>query len=184
MGFKSQTKAQKWKKSILSGRFGDPYGKAGDQCRIRESWERSFPPSRAPKSPFPPSPLKALFTRREGKYPSKRVTLTLACFFFIHTTCFQGRQGYPSANASKRLTLPAYPALVNFLPLYVTSIDGIIQFLTLIINIWKIKSYFLSTMIILSLLFVNLTCFLERTSRLFKILDRHKECHARRNTSA
>ena len=37
MGFKFQTEAQKWQKSILSCRFGDPYGKAGDQCRIRES---------------------------------------------------------------------------------------------------------------------------------------------------
>ena len=25
-------------KMILSGRYGDPYGRAGDLCRIRESW--------------------------------------------------------------------------------------------------------------------------------------------------
>jgi len=47
------------------------------------------------------------------------------------------------------------PIWVNFLPSCMTSncanLNGIIQFLSLIINIWKIKSHVLSTMIILSL---------------------------------
>ena len=45
--------------------------------------------------------VEALFTRKEG-YPSKRVTLALAYFFFFHMTCLQGRWGYVSA----RVTLP------------------------------------------------------------------------------
>ena len=77
----------------------------------------------------------------------------------------------------------------NFTPSCMTSnhanLNSIIQFLSLIINIWKIKSYFLSTMIIFSLFFFReLTCFPWRTSRLFQVLDCYKECHAWRNTSA
>ena len=45
--------------------------------------------------------LKALFTRTEGNL-SDRVTLALEYFFFFHTTCLEGRYGYPSA----RVTLP------------------------------------------------------------------------------
>ena len=54
MGFKFQTKAQKWQKSILSCRFGDPYGKAGDQCPYPGELEKKFPSPRArPNPPFP-----------------------------------------------------------------------------------------------------------------------------------
>ena len=49
------------------------------------------------------------------------------------------------------------PNRVNFPPSCVTSncanLNGIIQFLSLIINIWKIKRFFLSTMTIFSLFF-------------------------------
>ena len=69
MGFKFQTKAQKWRKSILSCRFGDPYGKAGDQCRIRESWKGSFRALARVQIPLSPSSFKALFTMRDGKLP-------------------------------------------------------------------------------------------------------------------
>ena len=69
MGFKFQTKAQKWQKSILSCRFGDPYGKAGDQRRIRESWKRSFRALARVQIPLSPSSFKALFTMRDGKLP-------------------------------------------------------------------------------------------------------------------
>ena len=37
-GIYSKQKHRKVLNSILSGRFGDPYGKPGDFCRIRESW--------------------------------------------------------------------------------------------------------------------------------------------------
>lgn len=69
MGFKFQTKTQKWQKSILSCRFGDPYGKAGDQCRIRESWKGSFRALARAQIPLSPSSFKALFTMGDGKLP-------------------------------------------------------------------------------------------------------------------
>ena len=67
MGFRFQTKAQKWKKSILSGRFSEPYGKAGDQCRIRESWKGRFanPPFPPARVNFPPSCVTSI----EWYYP-------------------------------------------------------------------------------------------------------------------
>ena len=34
---KPQTKAQKCQKMILPWRYGDPYGRPGDWCRIRET---------------------------------------------------------------------------------------------------------------------------------------------------
>ena len=37
IGLNFKIKHRKAKKAILSGRFGDPYGRAGDPCRIRET---------------------------------------------------------------------------------------------------------------------------------------------------
>ena len=37
-GINSKVKHRKAQNAILSGRFGDPYGRPGDCCRIRESW--------------------------------------------------------------------------------------------------------------------------------------------------
>ena len=37
-GLKFKLKHRKAQKSILCRRFGDPYGRAGGQCRFRESW--------------------------------------------------------------------------------------------------------------------------------------------------
>ena len=37
-GINSKVKHRKAQNAILSGRLGDPYGRPGDCCRIRESW--------------------------------------------------------------------------------------------------------------------------------------------------
>ena len=41
-GLNPRLKHRKAKKAILSGRFGEMYGRAGDQCRIQESWHVSI----------------------------------------------------------------------------------------------------------------------------------------------
>ena len=175
MGFKFQTRAQKWQKSILSSRFGDPYGKPGDQCRIRESWKGSFAPSRAPKSPFPL--LRPCLQGGRVSCPNKRVTLALhISSFFTRRVYKAGRVTLGLAVARGLTYLPCKRSARDNSPTRPGPtfhrhawpvLNGIIQFLNLIINIWKIESYFLSTMIIFSLLFVNLTCFPEKN---FKII--------------
>ena len=62
------------------------------------------------------------------------------------------QEGYPTCLVSVGDNSPTW---VNFLLSCMTSnranLNSIIQFLSLIINIWKVKSYVLSTMILLSL---------------------------------
>ena len=37
-GLNLELRHRKAQKMILSGRYGDPYGRPGDSCRIQESW--------------------------------------------------------------------------------------------------------------------------------------------------
>ena len=63
------------------------------------------------------------------------------------------QEGYPTCLVKALLGITRLPP--SCVTINSVNLKGIIQFLSLIIDIWKIKSYFLSTMIIFSLFFVK-----------------------------
>ena len=89
-------------------------------------------------------------------YKAGRVTLALGLpYLSARVTLARGLPYLPCERSARDNS----PTRVNFPPSCVTSnranLNGIIQFLSLIINIGKIKNYFLCTMIIFSPFFVN-----------------------------